>query len=61
MADKKPEFLIKYQIEKIFHNWLLGISDYELFENPIVNEKDIFIELTNKNKKIHKNQLVFKS
>ena len=60
MPDKEPEFLIKYQIEKIFHNWLLGISDYELFEKPIVNEKDIFIELANKNKKIHKNQLVFK-
>ena len=61
MTDKNKKFLIKYQIERIFHEWLMELPDYTLFHKPDKNENDIFIKTADKNERPqHKNQSIFK-
>lgn len=59
--NKTPTHLIKYQIERDFHEWIEGLPDYTLFEKPIKDDEKFFINLIKKeNKKIHENQVIFK-
>lgn len=59
--SKTPEHLIKYQIERSFHEWIEGLPDYTLFEKPDKKEDKFFVNVAKKeNKKIHEDQIIFK-
>ena len=50
----------KYQVEKDFHEWLMGFPDNTKFNISIQWKNSICVQTGNKIKKINKNQVKFK-